>query len=86
MITRSPSTISRELRLYNAVYALPIAELRKELIICLRQSKTIRRPRSDGVGRCGQIPEIVSIHVRPLEMERIFRYTARKNWMRSHCN
>ncbi len=26
--------------IYNAIYALPVGELRKELIICLRQSKT----------------------------------------------
>src|SRR5690554_7770576 len=32
--------------IYNAIYALPVGELRKELIICLRQGKTTRRPRS----------------------------------------
>lgn len=55
--------------IYNAIYALPVGELRKELIICLRQSKTMRRPRSGGVDRRGQIPERVSIHVRPPEIE-----------------
>jgi hypothetical protein len=55
--------------IYNAIYALPVGELRKELIICLRQSKTTRRPRSGGVDRRGQIPEMVSIHVRPPEIE-----------------
>ena len=55
--------------IYNAIYALPVGELRKELIICLRQSKTMRRPRSGGVDRRGQIPEMVSIHVRPPEIE-----------------
>lgn len=39
------------------------------MIICLRQGKTTRMPRSGGVHRRGQIPEIVSIHVRPLEIE-----------------
>ena len=53
----------------NAIYALPVGELRKELIICLRQSKATRRPRSGGVDRRGQIPEMVSIHVRPPEIE-----------------
>jgi IS30 family transposase len=48
---------------------LPVGELRKELIIGLRQSKTTRRPRSGGVDRRGQIPERVSIHVRPPEIE-----------------
>ena len=40
--------------IYNAIYALPVGELRKELIICLRQGKTTRRPRSGGVDRRGQ--------------------------------
>lgn len=48
---------------------MPVGELRKELIICLRQSKTRRRPRSGGVDRRGRTPEMVSIHVRPLEIE-----------------
>ena len=56
--------------IYNAIYAaLPVGELRKELIQCLRQGKSTRRPRSGGVDRRGQIPEMVSIHVRPPEME-----------------
>ncbi|MNZ25787.1 hypothetical protein D3C78_429600 [compost metagenome] len=55
--------------IYNAIYALPVGELRKELIICLRQGKTSRRPRSGGVDRCGQIPDMVSIHVHPPEIE-----------------
>jgi IS30 family transposase len=55
--------------IYNAIYALPVGELRKELIICLRQGKTTRRPRSGGVDRRGQIPDLVSIHVRPPEVE-----------------
>lgn len=55
--------------IYNAIYALPVGELRKELIIRLRQSKTTRRPHSSGVDRRGQIPEMVSIHVRLPEIE-----------------
>ena len=55
--------------IYNAIYALPVGELRKELIQCLRQGKTTRRPRPGGVDRRGQIPEMVSIHVRPPEVE-----------------
>ena len=35
----------------------------------MRQGKTARRPRSDGVDRRGQISEMVSIHVRPPEIE-----------------
>ncbi|HZJ97212.1 MAG TPA: IS30 family transposase [Oligella sp.] len=55
--------------IYNAIYALPVGELRKELIHCLRHGKTTRRPRSGGVDRRNQIPDMVSIHVRPPEVE-----------------
>lgn len=55
--------------IYNAIYALLVGELRKELIQCLRQGESTRRPRSGGVDRRGQIPEMVSIHVRPPEIE-----------------
>ena len=55
--------------IYNAIYALPVGELRKSSIICLRQGKSSRRPRSGGVDRRGQIPDMVSIHVRPPEIE-----------------
>lgn len=54
---------------YNAIYALPVGELRKELIHCLRHGKTTRRPRSGGVDRRNQIRDMVSIHVRPPEIE-----------------
>ncbi|MGY2293794.1 IS30 family transposase, partial [Pseudomonas sp. SDO528_S397] len=47
----------------------PVGELRKELILCLRQGKSTRRPRSGGVDRRGQIPDMVSIHVRAPEIE-----------------
>ena len=55
--------------IYNAIYALPVGELRKELIQCLRHGKSTRRPCSGGVDRRGQIPEMVSIHVRPPKIE-----------------
>jgi IS30 family transposase len=42
--------------IYIAIYALPVGELRKELIICLRQRKATRRPRYGGVDRRGQTP------------------------------
>lgn len=55
--------------IYNAIYALPVGGLRKELILCLRQGKTTRKPRSGEVDRRWQIPEMLSIHVRPPEIE-----------------
>jgi IS30 family transposase len=68
MPNRRDAYVCRE-TIYNVIYALPVGELRKELIICLRQSKTTVRPRSGGVDRRGQIPKMVSIHVRPPEIE-----------------
>lgn len=53
--------------IYNAIYALPVGHLRKELIHCLRQGKSTRKPRRDQVDRRGQIPDMVSIHLRPPE-------------------
>ncbi|MOA29317.1 hypothetical protein D3C78_1503250 [compost metagenome] len=41
--------------IYNAIYALPVGELRKELIIYLRQGKTTRRPCSGDVDRRGPL-------------------------------
>ena len=55
--------------IYAALYALPKGELRKELIESLRQGKQSRRPRSRGTDRRGQIPNMVSIHERPAEIE-----------------
>ncbi len=51
------------------MYALPVGELRKELIVCLRQGKRTRRPRAGAVDRRNQMPDMVSIHVRPPEIE-----------------
>jgi IS30 family transposase len=55
--------------IYKAIYAMPVGELRKELVQCLRQGKSTRRPRAGGVDRRGQIPDMVSIHLRPPEVE-----------------
>jgi transposase, IS30 family len=55
--------------IYNAIYAHPKGELRKSLVACLRQSRSTRRPRSGGQDRRGQIPEMVSIHLRPPEVD-----------------
>lgn len=54
--------------IYNAIYAYPRGELRRQLIACLRQGHTKRLPRSRGTDRRGQIPDMVSIHVRPPEV------------------
>ena len=55
--------------IYTAIYAHARGELRRELIACLRHGHSTRLPRSRGTDRRGQIPEMVSIHVRPPEVE-----------------
>ncbi|WP_322528759.1 IS30 family transposase [Salinicola sp. LHM] len=55
--------------IYNALYVMPRGSLKKELIACLRQGNGKRRPRSRGKDRRGQIPDLVSIHLRPPEIE-----------------
>ncbi|MDQ6976522.1 MAG: IS30 family transposase [Ghiorsea sp.] len=55
--------------IYRAIYAIPRGALRKELIACLRQSRKSRRPRTRGEDRRGKIPNMVSIHDRPSEIE-----------------
>lgn len=59
----SPETI------YAALYVLPRGELRKELLSYLRQSRKQRRRRSRGTDRRGQIPNMVRIGERPVEIE-----------------
>ena len=55
--------------IYTAIYAHPRGELRRQLIALLRQGRSTRKPRSRGTDRRGQIPEMVSIHVRPPEVD-----------------
>jgi transposase, IS30 family len=55
--------------IYNALYVMPRGDLRTELLACLRRGRCGRRPRSRGTDRRGQIPDMVSIHVRPPEVE-----------------
>lgn len=55
--------------IYTAIYVLPRGELRRQLVACVSQGRGTRLLRSRGVDRRGQIPEMVSIHVRPPEIE-----------------
>jgi IS30 family transposase len=55
--------------IYTAIYAQPRGELRKQLVACLRHGRGTRMPRSRGQDRRGQIPDMVSIHVRPPEVD-----------------
>ncbi len=54
--------------IYPAIYAQPRGELRRQLIACLRHGRGARLPRTRDTDRRGQIPEMVSIHVRPSEV------------------
>ncbi len=55
--------------IYTAIYAAPRGALRKELVALLRQGRGARKPRSRGTDRRGGLPDMVSIHVRPPEIE-----------------
>jgi IS30 family transposase len=55
--------------IYTAIYARPYGELRRQLVACLRYHRTDRMPRSRRTDRRGQIPDMVSIHLRPPEVD-----------------
>jgi transposase, IS30 family len=55
--------------IYTAIYAQPRGELRRQLVACLRHGRGTRLPRSRGEDRRGQIPDMLSIHVRPPEVD-----------------
>ena len=50
--------------IYLCIYAQSVGELRRELVACLRQARNKRVPRSKGQDRRGQIPDMLSIHMR----------------------
>lgn len=68
MYPDEPSQSVSHETIYNAIYAYPRGELKKQLIALLRQGRSGRRSRSGGQDRRGQIPEMLSIHVRPPEV------------------
>src|SRR5687768_10176669 len=55
--------------IYQAVYAVPRGELRRELITCLRQGKPQRGRRSKDGERRGRICDMTSIRERPAAVE-----------------
>jgi IS30 family transposase len=58
--------------IYTAIYAMPKGDLRRELVVLLRQGRGARKPRTRGQDRRGTLPDMVSIHVRPPEaMDRL---------------
>lgn len=80
----SPTQISMELKrcypnnkdmqashetIYTYLYLLPKGELRKELIGYLRQKKKLRKSRKLTTDKRGTVPDMISIHERPKEVE-----------------
>ena len=55
--------------IYTAIYARPKGELRKELTSLLRQSRGARKAQSRSEKRRGTLQDMLSIHVRPPEVE-----------------
>ena len=55
--------------IYTAIYAQLRGESRKQLVACVRHGRSTCMPRSRGEGRRGQILDMVSIHVRPPEVD-----------------
>jgi transposase, IS30 family len=51
--------------IYNCIYAQPVGQLKKDLIQAPRHAHNKLVPRSKGQDRCGQIPDMISIHLRP---------------------
>ncbi len=67
--TDTPSLRVSHETIYTAIYAMPRGELRTQVIGWLRFGHAKRRPRARGEDRRGRIPDMVSIHERPPEVE-----------------
>lgn len=80
----SPEQISRELRqdfpdhpemwvshetIYQSIYVQGRGALRRELSVCLRTGRALRKPRRKADERRGRIPGMVKISERPAEVE-----------------
>src|SRR5229473_2984239 len=80
----SPKQIARELRcefpsgtemwvsheaIYQSIYVQGRGALRRELAVCLRTGRALRRPHRKGNERRGRIPGMVNISERPAEVE-----------------
>ena len=68
--TDTPSLRVSHETIYTAIYAMPRGELRTQVIGWLRFGHAKRRPRARGDDRRGRIPDMVSIHDRPPEVDR----------------
>lgn len=74
--------VSRE-----TIYVERRGELRRQLIVCLRQGRGTRMPHTRGTDRRGQRPDMVSIHVRPPEVnDRVVRRHLEGDFIRGADN
>jgi transposase, IS30 family len=55
--------------IYQSIYVQGRGALRKELAVCLRSGRALRRPRRKGIQRPARIPGMVNISERPAEVE-----------------
>jgi IS30 family transposase len=55
--------------IYSCIYAQPRGALKKELVACLRMARAARWPRSKGQDRRKEMLDLLSIHLRPPEVE-----------------
>ena len=55
--------------IYHCINAQPVGKLKRELVAALRHAHNMRVPRSKGKDRRGQIADMVSIHLRPPDIE-----------------
>jgi IS30 family transposase len=55
--------------IYQSIYVQGRGALRRELAVCLRSGRALRRPHRKGQERRGRIPGMVSISDRPAEVE-----------------
>lgn len=67
--SETPSLQVSHETIYTAIYAMPRGALRTEVIGWLRFGHAKRRPRARGIDRRARIPDMVSIHDRPPEIE-----------------
>jgi IS30 family transposase len=80
----SPEQISRQLHkqfpddaemqvshetIYQSIYVQGRGALRRELAVCLRTGRALRRPRRKSDERRGRIPDMINISERPAEVE-----------------
>lgn len=80
----SPEQISRQLRkqfpdnpemwvshetIYQSIYVQGRGALRRELAVCLRTGRALRRPHRNSQERRGRIPNMINISERPAEVE-----------------